>query len=62
MITLMFPGWYQVDRTFYNPVEPMRWCKDKLGESDYYTWSLSDRGKFSFKDEKWAMMFALRWS
>ena len=66
MITKAWPGWYKVNKDFYYPLEQVEWCRKNLGDSDYYTWvyqkELNRPGHFSFKEEKWAMMFVLRWS
>lgn len=69
MITYCWPGWYRVDVPIYTNDVPkvVQWCKDNIGFSDKDTWvyqnSISGSpGRFSFKDEKWALMFLLRWA
>lgn len=68
MIKKVWPGWYSVNipvhRSSYADREA--WCKSNIGFSDKDTWVFVEAGgspgHFSFKDEKWAMMFLLRWS
>lgn len=69
MITKVWPGWYRIDDPVYTQqyAERERWCKDNIGFTDADTWvfqkphSGGGPGKFSFKDEKWALMYVLRW-
>lgn len=66
MITRVFPGWYKVGIDIYDPAEKKTWCKQHIGFSDHDTWVYQrpsrGPGHFSFKDEKWALMFALRFA
>jgi hypothetical protein len=69
MITRVFPGWYVVNKSFYYPTEQLKWCKENIGFSDKDTWvfqTINDNPQatrhFSFKDEKWAQWFVLRWT
>ena len=68
MITHCWPGWYRVEIPIYTLDIPEReqWCKDNIGFSDKDTWVFQKTpmrtGHFSFKEEKWAVMFVLRWA
>jgi hypothetical protein len=69
MITKVFPDWYKVniDILHHEVSEREQWCKDNIGFSDHDTWVYvrtrpMQHGHFSFKDEDWALMFALRWA
>lgn len=69
MIKRVFPGWYLVGLDINHQMEAERtqWCKDNIGFSDHDTWAFqrytpAQPGHYAFKQEKWAIMFALRWS
>lgn len=69
MITRVWPGWYHVDIDIYDRqrLEREQWCRDNIGFSDHDTWVFQKNnhmlpGSFSFKQEKWALMFVLRWA
>lgn len=64
MITSVWPGWYKVGLRVRGDLDYIlkeRWCLDNLGSSDHDTWSYSQY-HFSFKDEKWALMFLLKFA
>lgn len=69
MIKKVFPGWYMAELDIYHNMEAERtqWCKDNIGFTDHDTWVFYRHnemlpGHFAFKQEKWAIMFVLRWS
>lgn len=71
MITKCWSGWHKVGIDIFNEKqksEMMHWCKQNIGFTDHDTWvyqrtpHIPCHGYFSFKDEKWAVMFALRWA
>ena len=71
MITKAWPGWYKVNIDLpyeSDKSERIKWCKENIGFTDHDTWvyqrtpTLPSHGYFCFKQEKWALMFVLRWS
>ena len=71
MITKCWPGWYKVNIDYIHASdksERIQWCKNNIGFTDHDTWvfqplpSRVSHGNFLFKEEKWALMFVLRWT